>query len=510
MRELFISVLELTLPVSALIVLLLALSPVIKRSYVSKWRYYMWMFVTVRLLLPFGIDWGGGVKVTVPEPAAAGAAGAASASAGVDMITPAAALWLAGAAVFAAYQAFEYIRFRKLSRRWSRDVRDEAVLASFERAKEDIGAGNGIRLMVCKAVSTPMIFGIAKPVLLLPPSELGAEELAVIFRHELVHYKRRDIWYKLLLTAARTLYWFDPPVHLMARAANRDIELACDAEVVKGRDEAYRKHYCEAILRLVHNGSQNKTALSTCFIISRKSIMERFTNILDMKLKKNGAVMFIAVGASIILSGGAVTIAAERTGIEESIRQIERETAALAETEAPAGTAPASAPAASAEAPEEEAAETETAPQQETRRTETEAVSPQLSDRDGERSAAYEDSSAQQSYPDGYGYGAADYAGNDVDNGGNSSAAYAAAAEEEPPGHEGRTEPGAQPESEESGGASVGDVSIGSGRSEVYDSLGEPDTTSRDGSRETYSLEDGSTAILHYDGDVLGDGYIVE
>jgi hypothetical protein len=50
---------------------------------------------------------------------------------------------------------------------------------------------------------------------------------------------------------------------------------------------------------------------------------------------------------------------------------------------------------------------------------------------------------------------------------------------------------------------------IGSARDDVYSSLGEPESVSSGGSKETYQLDDGSTAVLQYSGDTLDAGYIV-
>ena len=88
-----------------------------------------------------------------------------------------------------------------------------------------------------------MIVGAIKPTLLLPEMELTAEQLSLVFRHELIHYRRRDIWYKLLLMLANAIHWFNPMVWLMVHAADRDLELSCDEAVVAGRDEAYREEY---------------------------------------------------------------------------------------------------------------------------------------------------------------------------------------------------------------------------------------------------------------------------
>jgi len=57
---------------------------------------------------------------------------------------------------------------------------------------------------------------------------------------------------------------------------------------------------------------------------------------------------------------------------------------------------------------------------------------------------------------------------------------------------------------------SVTDVEIGSSKSEVYEKAGAPENVSANGSREVYALEDGKTAVLQYNGDVLENAYIIE
>ncbi len=54
MRELLKTVLSLSLSGSVLILLLLALGPLIQNRLGKGWRYYLWLVVVARLLLPFG------------------------------------------------------------------------------------------------------------------------------------------------------------------------------------------------------------------------------------------------------------------------------------------------------------------------------------------------------------------------------------------------------------------------------------------------------------------------
>lgn len=330
----FIDMLELALPMSALIAVLLMLSPLIKRSYIAKWRYYMWLFVALRLLIPIRLFTEkipvvmelprsiSGVPVTVGAVSEAGTAAAVSVQ---DILM---LIWLAGAAVFAIYQVISWLSFKARVRRWAVSAEDEAVTRVYDAACASLALKNRPVIKICKAVSTPMLFGFISPALLLPKTGYTEEELNVILRHELVHYKRHDILYKLIITAANCINWFNPFVYLMAGAANRDIELACDAEVVKDRDMEYRRGYCLTILDVVHNKRQRTAPLSTCFIISRKVIKERFKDILSLKKKRKGILLFAVVALSIAVSGSVVTFATEKAAnvLEEELNIIERPT----------------------------------------------------------------------------------------------------------------------------------------------------------------------------------------
>ena len=47
---------EITLTMSAVILLLLALGPLLSRRYAALWRYWAWLAVAVRLLIPVNIS----------------------------------------------------------------------------------------------------------------------------------------------------------------------------------------------------------------------------------------------------------------------------------------------------------------------------------------------------------------------------------------------------------------------------------------------------------------------
>ena len=67
-----------------------------------------------------------------------------------------------------------------------------------------------------------MVTGFFQTVLLLPREDYSEQELEMIIRHELVHYKRHDIAYKMLLMFAVAVHWFNPLVWIMTQEANKD------------------------------------------------------------------------------------------------------------------------------------------------------------------------------------------------------------------------------------------------------------------------------------------------
>lgn len=361
MERLMTALLELTLPMALVIAVLLAAGPLLGRRFTAKWRYWAWLLIAVRLLLPVGITLPQPVvtlpqprgEITYPvsreepaptEPAPVGdpiqvVPGAAendpyqqietgmTAPTGPSAETPKPAepaitptpagtrsipvmeavgwCWAAGTALFLLWQLGSYLALRVKLSRSRRPLTDEAILAVLER--ESAAAGRQKPLPVyTAAVGSPMIVGAIKPTLLLPELELSTEQLSLVFRHELIHYRRRDIWYKLLLMLANAIHWFNPMVWLMVYAADRDLELSCDEAVVAGRDEAYREEYGRCLLAVVRAGMSRRTLFTTNFYSGKKTLKNRLATILDTTKKRRGTLALAALLLAAAVAGSLV------------------------------------------------------------------------------------------------------------------------------------------------------------------------------------------------------------
>ena len=361
MERLMTALLELTLPMAVVIAVLLAAGPLLGRRFTAKWRYWAWLLIAVRLLLPIGITLPQPVvtlpqprgEITYPvsreepaptEPAPVGdpiqvVPGAAendpyqqietgmTAPTGPSAETPKPAepaitptpagtrsipvmeavgwCWAAGTALFLLWQLGSYLALRAKLSRSRRPLTDEAILAVLER--ESVAAGLRKPLQVyTAAVGSPMIVGAIKPTLLLPEMELSTEQLSLVFRHELIHYRRRDIWYKLLLMLANAIHWFNPMVWLMVYAADRDLELSCDEAVVAGRDEAYREEYGRCLLAVVRAGMSRRTLFTTNFYSGKKTLKNRLATIFDTTKKHRGTLALAALLLAAVAAGSLV------------------------------------------------------------------------------------------------------------------------------------------------------------------------------------------------------------
>ncbi|HEX8064740.1 MAG TPA: M56 family metallopeptidase, partial [Allosphingosinicella sp.] len=116
-------------------------------------------------------------------------------------------------------------------RRWTRTAR-EVEAAEWQDALARAGGHSlGIRLLVCEDSSSPLSWGLRRPVILLDRDTLRApEEADAILAHEVAHVARRD-WPSLILSRlAVALFWFNPLVWRLDREVAQQAEEAADSD----------------------------------------------------------------------------------------------------------------------------------------------------------------------------------------------------------------------------------------------------------------------------------------
>ena len=325
MENILLNLLEVSLGASVVIILMTLAAPLAGKKFSAKWRYWIWMLLALRLLLPVELSLDiprPQVSIPVPQqltveqdfvPKAQEESGHLD---GVPAIptqpesgivvetqpfapvieskthwTPSGLellfiVWAVGAVGSAAWQLVTYLRWQHEGKVWNRLVEDGAVLNLYYELCAEQGISKFPTLMQNKRIQSPMMMGLLEPTILLPQMDYSEEDYAVVLTHELNHYKRHDLWYKLLLLAARCVHWFNPLVWLMLREADNDLEITCDEAVVKNRSNDDRAFYCETILRIMCRGKGRYAVLSTGFNGGKKVLQRRFEAVLNDRASK--------------------------------------------------------------------------------------------------------------------------------------------------------------------------------------------------------------------------------
>ncbi|MDO4793134.1 MAG: M56 family metallopeptidase [Filifactor alocis] len=219
-------------------------------------------------------------------------------------------IWAIGAiAVFSRYM-LQYQNFRRMIRRWGEKVREAETLLLFEEVKAYMGLGNKrIDLAVCPFITTPMLTGIFKPVVLLPQRVFSEDELELIFEHELTHYKHKDLLVNFLTVVTLAVHWFNPLLYIFVPSVYNDGESYCDETVLFGKDNNYRRFYGEVIISMIDTNVKRPIALSTCFYTKKINLKRRLFHIMESsKRKKQYSMVGIALALGLTLASGSVFV----------------------------------------------------------------------------------------------------------------------------------------------------------------------------------------------------------
>jgi len=313
-----VTLLTCSVAMSVLAFMYLACTPFLIKRYSEKGLYYSWFIVVIGLIIPFRLRWNispvfqmqiGSETLSFAQEVET--VMFYTAAPGIPWLRIVAAVWLAGVIMFLSYHALKHYRFVKMTKRWSICTTDEQTLDLMQALKKEMGITKRIELYVCSSVGSPMLIGLVKPRIFIPTVEIAHDELRYILKHELVHYKRKDLLYKYIVLAATAIHWFNPIIYVVAKEIANLCEISCDAEVVKNMDADTRQFYSEAIIGVVKYKSKLKTALSTSYYGGKNGIKKRISSIMDMNSKRAGiaivcVTMFITLGTGLIFAANVI------------------------------------------------------------------------------------------------------------------------------------------------------------------------------------------------------------
>ena len=342
MADFLLYVFKLNVLAALLIVLVLCVSKFLSKKYSVWWRSWIWLAVSLALLIPVQIpDYWNVVHIQIPQqvteervPAVNAevrvqgqeAAGetlptenslAASESTdlpenttqfreqGIQMPSlylMLAMVWLAAAALYGLYKLLgSYIVQREL-KRWSMPVPDKSLEMNYQKLCRKMKVSHPPKLWMNAKVTTPLLTGLLRPRIYLPSDRYTWKELELLLSHELSHYRHHDLWYKLILQLVCIVYWFNPLLHWMRREADQDLEFLCDERIMKDGAHEERMQY-NYLLAQTAAQRRNFYGLSTGFNGSLADLKKRMVNIMRAgNLKKGKFITFCFLAVFVFMN----------------------------------------------------------------------------------------------------------------------------------------------------------------------------------------------------------------
>jgi uncharacterized protein (TIGR03435 family) len=286
-------------------------------------RYGLWLAASVKFLLPFSllialgsqIQWRRAPAIDQPEIKSMQQVSQPL----VRLASPARSLprnstrpitailfsfWLCG---FAATSISGWRRWRQ-------------VRASL-RSASPLALNLPIKVLSSRLHLEPGIFGICRPILLLPEGlreHLSQAQFDTIIAHELCHVRRYDNLTFAIHSIVEALFWFYPPLHWIGKRLIEERESACDEDVL--RMGGNPQDYAEGIVTVCRFYIKSPLACASGITGSdltrrvEKIMLNRVGESMDAKRKLS---LFVAAAAAVTLPLAIGVVDAPLFGAQE-------------------------------------------------------------------------------------------------------------------------------------------------------------------------------------------------
>ncbi len=202
-------------------------------------------------------------------------------------------------------------------RRSSRLLDSSAITARCQALAASLGVARRVGLAVCVRIATPILVGVIRPIILLPPAALSGwsiEQIEMALLHELAHIRRHDNVVTLLQCLAEALLFFHPVTWWLSSWISLERELCCDRLVVEhtGRPEAYASMLADLV-------GMGPGANSVALAMAERPLMTRIRRILDKEDRSMKMTLSEWLGLIAALVAGTTLTLATHAGPPQTV-----------------------------------------------------------------------------------------------------------------------------------------------------------------------------------------------
>ncbi|MBO0934440.1 M56 family metallopeptidase [Fibrella aquatilis] len=164
------------------------------------------------------------------------------------------------------------------------------------------------RVRVTARVTSPLVVGVLKPVVLWPVGLLAGLSMAdveAVLAHELAHVRRHDYLFNLVQSVVEVLYFFHPALWWLSARVREEREHCCDDLAVAAIGDARTLARALALVEAWQRDSAPAPALTMAFAGKRQLLLQRVRRMLGVPtrpLVSNGSLAGLTLATLLLLS----------------------------------------------------------------------------------------------------------------------------------------------------------------------------------------------------------------
>jgi len=166
------------------------------------------------------------------------------------------------------------------------------------------------QLRESEEVSSPMVVGVAAPVVLLPEgfARFPEDQVRAALCHELAHVKRQDYLMNLVCQVAASPLAWHPVVHAVQQRIRMTREMVCDAMAAQEMESDIG--YAKCLLALAHSmlGERDISGRAEFLgLFGKNTLEERIMRLMETtKMSMRARVARVATGAAMMIATGSL------------------------------------------------------------------------------------------------------------------------------------------------------------------------------------------------------------
>ncbi|MEI7582460.1 M56 family metallopeptidase [Runella sp.] len=205
--------------------------------------------------------------------------------------------WVIGASVLLLRLVGSWIYVQQLKAEGIR-LTESRIQEMFRRIAAKLNIRSTVHLFESVRVSTPVVIGFIKPVVLLPvglATGLTTKQIEAILAHELAHVKRFDYLVNLIQSLVEVVYFFHPALWWLSSRVRAEREHCCDDVAVQvcGDKLAFARALAEV------EAFRQSPALAMAFASKKGMMLQRVKRVLGVtekpqhRMSPNVLVLFV-------------------------------------------------------------------------------------------------------------------------------------------------------------------------------------------------------------------------